>query len=137
MLLDNLIFGLHKDWNCTDTGDAMCYHVDPNQIPAQYLPRIIYELRCDIARLNDEVMELLRKRNEPITNYEWTNNDERVIVSMAFPLLSEEDRIKILNIHELMLPEARKTLIDALATVTSASRSVALRERCIKELTSN
>jgi hypothetical protein len=52
----NLIFGLDDDWNCTDIGDAMLYSCSPDNIPDEFVPRVIYELRCDIARLNSEVM---------------------------------------------------------------------------------
>jgi len=51
------IHGLHDDWNATDEGDAACYTVPPEFVPVSQAARVIYELRLDIARLNDEVME--------------------------------------------------------------------------------
>ena len=58
------IHGLHDDWNATDEGDAACYAVPPELVPAleravdavSQAARVIYELRLEITRLNDEVM---------------------------------------------------------------------------------
>jgi len=50
-------FGLDEAWDQTDEGHATIYAMNPALIPAAQVARVIYELRLDVARLNDEVIE--------------------------------------------------------------------------------
>lgn len=49
-------YGLPEEWDQTDEGDVAIYVTDPLEIPMTHLPRVVYELRQDIAQLGAEVM---------------------------------------------------------------------------------
>jgi len=53
-----MIHGLPDDWSDTDEGHAAVYITDPEAVRMSHAARVIYELRLDVARLNDEAIEL-------------------------------------------------------------------------------
>ena len=56
-----------EEWDQTDEGHRTIYELDPMFIPASQAARVVYELRCDVTKLNDEVIELVERlrRYEP------------------------------------------------------------------------
>jgi hypothetical protein len=71
-----MIHGLPDDWNQTDDGHETIYTLDPNVIAFSKAARVIYELRLDVARLNDEVVAGRDVNAELINDYkEYVVND--------------------------------------------------------------
>lgn len=63
-----MIYGYDDDWNVTEIGHFTIYSMEPEQVcfNKHAAARTIYELRLDVARLNDEVIALHR-----ISDVEW------------------------------------------------------------------
>jgi hypothetical protein len=55
------IFGQEVDWSETNEGHLTIYSMAPNIIPAEQVARVIYELRLDVTRLNDEAISYMQK----------------------------------------------------------------------------
>lgn len=59
--LDHWAHGVDEEWSETDDGHRIIYFTDPSEVPARVAARVIYELRLDVDRLNNETIELRRQ----------------------------------------------------------------------------
>ena len=58
MLFASFPYGKPENWTEGDEGHRTIYMMDPALIPASAAARVVYELRQDVRRLNDEVLDL-------------------------------------------------------------------------------